>query len=119
MLVHRIVALAFHGPCPPGMECCHLNGKKQDNRAVNLAYATRKENHAHKHRHGTAQRGEKSNGALLTDDAVRDIRRAIIQGFSMAELGRKYGVSHSTVWLVVKGKTWKHVIDETPKPGED
>lgn len=42
--VHRLVLLAFVGPCPEGMECRHLNGIKTDNRPENLAWGTFEEN---------------------------------------------------------------------------
>lgn len=43
-LVHRLVMLAFVGPCPDGMEVCHNNGDPTDNRLSNLRYDTRAEN---------------------------------------------------------------------------
>lgn len=43
-MVHRIVAEAFLGPQPHGMEVDHRNGKRDDNRAVNLRWVTRAEN---------------------------------------------------------------------------
>jgi hypothetical protein len=53
MYVHRIVALAFFGECPTGLEVRHLNGKPGDNRVGNLAYGTRAENLADRVLHGT------------------------------------------------------------------
>lgn len=38
--IHRAVALAFLGPCPEGMEVCHNDGDKQNNRVENLRYAS-------------------------------------------------------------------------------
>lgn len=45
-LVHRLVCTAFHGdpPSPDHTDVRHLNGKKDDNRASNLAWGTRSEN---------------------------------------------------------------------------
>ena len=34
--VSRLILETFVGPCPKGMECRHLNGKKLDNRLINL-----------------------------------------------------------------------------------
>lgn len=42
--VHRLVLLAFEGPCPKGMEACHYNGNRQDNRIDNLRWATHRHN---------------------------------------------------------------------------
>ena len=42
--VHRLIALAFHGPRPEGLDICHGNCIKTDNRPSNLRYATRSEN---------------------------------------------------------------------------
>jgi HNH endonuclease/NUMOD4 motif len=44
MMVHRLVAQAFIGPRPDGLEIRHLNDNKLDNRLVNLVYGTRSEN---------------------------------------------------------------------------
>lgn len=42
--VHTLVALAFIGPRPEGMEVRHLNGNPADNRPENLRYGTSSEN---------------------------------------------------------------------------
>ncbi len=43
-LVHRLVAAAFLGPCPDGMEVCHGNHNPIDNTVENLRWGTRTEN---------------------------------------------------------------------------
>ena len=51
--IHRLVAAAFIGPCPSGMEVRHLNGDAADNRVRNLKYGTRQENVQDMIEHGT------------------------------------------------------------------
>lgn len=110
LAVHRVVALAFLGPCPKGKECAHLNGDRQDNRAENLRYVTRKENHAHKHLHGTAQKGERGGRAILKNAQVEFIRREYSAGrMNQSELARHFGLSHGTIWSIVRRKTWTHL----------
>lgn len=54
--VHRLVAEAFLGPCPQGMEVCHNNGDAHDNRLSNLRYDTHANNSLDRRAHGTAFR---------------------------------------------------------------
>lgn len=54
--VHVLVALAFHGPRPEGMEVRHLDGTRTNNRPENLAWGTHSENMQDKVAHGTATR---------------------------------------------------------------
>lgn len=51
--VHVLVASAFHGPRPPGMECRHLDGNRSNNHVSNLAWGTPSENNRDLVRHGT------------------------------------------------------------------
>ena len=57
--VHQLVCEAFHGKRPPGMECRHLDGASENNRAINLIWGTKAQNEADKVLHGTVQRGAK------------------------------------------------------------
>lgn len=59
--VHTLVAEAFHGPRPSGLDTCHINGNKHDNRAENLRYGTRQENVLDSVAHGTHANAAKTH----------------------------------------------------------
>ncbi|SEE26631.1 NUMOD4 motif-containing protein [Gordonia malaquae] len=59
--VSRAVATAWHGPCPKGMECRHLDGDKTNNTPANLAWGSRSENTHDKVRHGTHPMARKTH----------------------------------------------------------
>ncbi len=53
VLVHRVVAAAWIGPCPDGMEVCHGPNGQRDNSVSNLRYGTRSDNGLDRRRDGT------------------------------------------------------------------
>lgn len=59
--VHHLVAEAFIGPRPPGLEICHNNGDGADNRASNLRYDTKSANELDRVRHGTHHNANKTH----------------------------------------------------------
>jgi hypothetical protein len=116
MQAHRLVLLAFAGPCPPGMQCRHLDGNPKNNRVENLAWGTPLENAADKHRHGTTARGpwmaknrvrgERHHKAKLTEQQVREVLDSCE---SHAALGRRFGVNKTTIFAIRRGKNWRSV----------
>lgn len=108
--VHALVAAAFIGPKPSGKEVCHNNGRRSDNRRINIRYDTRSANALDRHAHGTMNQpcGERCAAAKLTKHAVRYIRE-VGGGVSQRALGRMFGVSHSTIAAAASGKSWKHI----------
>lgn len=50
--IHRLVLEAFNGPCPEGMEACHENGIRSDNRLINLRWDTSSSNNVDIVKHG-------------------------------------------------------------------
>jgi hypothetical protein len=103
--LHRLIAEAFHGPCPEGQECRHLNGDRADNRPSNLCWGTRSENMRDRVRHGTLNiRGERNPNAKLSDDDVRDIRQLLSLGCLQREVGRQFGVTQVMISRIKLGK---------------
>ena len=114
-LVHRLVMLAWVGPCPKGCVTNHKNGDKADNRLENLEYCTQSENMAHACRLGLTpkpptRRGENAPKAKLTAQDVHEIRSSKDTGRGRVKLlAEKYGVTTATMSKVLLGQTWKHL----------
>lgn len=67
-VIHQLVAEAFIGARPEGLDVCHNDGDKTNNRADNLRYDTRSENILDAVRHGThylSRQGECKRGHPL------------------------------------------------------
>ena len=108
--VHQLVALAFLGPKPsPQHEVAHLDGQRLNNHDSNLAWLQHSENERHKDLHGTRLRGSQIGNAKLTEAQVVLIRQALAVGIRQCVLAQAYGVSDSTVSLIARAKTWRHV----------
>ncbi|MGH9884849.1 MAG: NUMOD4 motif-containing HNH endonuclease [bacterium] len=106
--VHRIVAAAFLGPCPPGCEVNHINGMKADPRVVNLEYATSSSNQVHAFRTGLQScAGERNGQAKLTPAIVLEIRSSATgrRGERVA-FARRYGVNEATIRDILSRRTW-------------
>jgi hypothetical protein len=108
--IHRMVALAFLGPCPAGMEVNHKNSVKADPRLENLEYVTRSQNQIHSYASGLRMRpdvrGERNPRASLTEANVGSIRARVLAGEAQASLAREFGVARQTVGALVSGRTW-------------
>lgn len=112
--VHRLVAAAFIGPCPPGQEVRHGPGGKLDNRASQLCYGTSAQNHADRHRDGISNQGERHGFAKLTDAIVAECRRRHAAGETQLSLAREFGVNKSVMHHAIWGITWTHVTEPVP-----
>lgn len=106
--VHVVVATAFHGPCPKGLECRHKDGDHYNNRASNLEWGTRRQNLDDRAKHGRMVVGEQVITAKLTAEQVLEIRA--IKGSSHETIASAYGVVRQTVSRVMRGESWKHLI---------
>lgn len=106
-LVHRLVAAAFHGPCPDGLECNHKNGIKRDNRPENLEYVTKGQNEHHAHQIGLkSHKGSRNANAKLNERAVHECKKMYAAGVSQSKIAKRFGVSQSAVSLTINGRNW-------------
>ena len=111
--IHRLVLETFVGLCPKGMECCHNNGIKTDNRLENLRWDTRSNNAKDAVKHGDAsciRCGEDSLHHKLTE---QDVRMIIYmwktKEFTHKEIAKVYSVNRTTVSNIINRKSWKHI----------
>lgn len=101
--VHILVAAAFIGPRPLGLQVAHNDGNKLNCDALNLRYDTPVGNNANKALHGTAQRRESHPRAILDETKVAIIRSS---GLRQKDLAALFGVSPSTVQKAKCGINW-------------
>ncbi|CQD03654.1 NUMOD4 motif protein [Mycobacterium europaeum] len=59
--VHRLVMLAFVGPCPEGLETLHWDDDPENNRLSNLRYGTDSENQLDRVRNGRNSRANQTH----------------------------------------------------------
>ena len=113
-LVHRLVMMAFSGPCPEGREVNHRNGDKADNRLENLEYVTRQENIDHAVETGLiANKGEGNSQSKLSAGDVQRIRGEYRPGGGPGykALARRYGVTWGAVRNIVKRRNWEWLAE--------
>jgi hypothetical protein len=105
--VHSLVAEAFIGSRPDGMDINHKDRNPRNNRPENLEYLTHKENIQHARARGSfhskkmRMRGGRQCG--VTVDEASDICEAFATGiFTMSELTKAYGLrSRNTVPRII------------------
>jgi HNH endonuclease/NUMOD4 motif len=110
-MVHVVALESFVGPRPSTKHhAAHLNGNRLDNRIENLAWVTAKENMRHRDEHGTTMHGLDHHSSKLNPEKVIKIRQMHLNGVSLAELGRMFGVNETNIKKVVTRRTWKRVL---------
>lgn len=105
---HALIAEAFHGQKPAGMQVRHLNGDGSDNRACNITWGTAKENADDKKRHGT----QASAAKKLDWGKVRVIRRAKRKGVKTSVIAKRFNLTVATVNKINRQETWKPKLAE-------
>ena len=106
--VHRLVAAAFLGPCPPDLTVNHKDGVKTNNTKGNLEYLTIRENHKHAIAMGLYTPGNGNHGIgpppKLTEANVERMLKDRAAGSTYKELASRYGVSYGTAERTCSGK---------------
>ena len=100
-LVHRLVMLAFVGPCPVGMEVCHNDSNPANNDLSNLRYDTR-----HSNRVDMIFVGNQGRQKLHVSD-VLEIKQKLSKGAAIRDLASEYGVCYNTIWNISKERSFK------------
>ena len=106
--IHRLVLETFMCKCPKGMQGCHNNGDKSDNRIENLRWDTAKNNSADRISHGNQVSGENQHSAKLNVTKVKEIK-ILLKTESGSSIARKYGVSKQAISFIKTGRNWSFV----------
>jgi hypothetical protein len=104
--VHRLVAMTFLGEIPAGMDVCHFDGDRANNRLTNLRVDTRAGNMADSLRMGRHCRGERAHKAKLGEGDVRSIKASLAAGETVASISARTGINKSTLWNIKGGYNW-------------
>ncbi len=103
---HVLVCELVHGPKPgPEYEVAHNCGVRACCNPRHIRWATRRENHADKLLHGTAQRGEKHPRVKLTEEQVKEIRSLAGQ-LAHKQIAERYRITSGTVSNIINRHTW-------------
>ena len=105
-LTHKLVLWAFVGIRPAGLEACHLNGIKTDNRLCNLKWGSRSENQAHRELHGTGRIGKRFTQNRLSSEMVERVR-SLSALLNNTEIARALQMPRTTVNDLVSRRTRK------------
>ena len=110
--IHRLVAEAFLGPCPEGMEVCHNDDTRSNNHIDNLRYDTHASNMEQAARTGGQLRGK--------DPAfIQAVRERAADGESYASLASDTGVRKSVIRNMCIGLTCKDIPGPIIEPVTD
>lgn len=105
--VHRLILLAFVGPCPTGMHACHGDGSRINNALSNLRWDTPLNNHRDAVKHGRMHYGSQHPMAKLDEAAAAAIRAEYASGsVSQASIAASRGVSQTLISQIVRGLIW-------------
>lgn len=105
---HRLVAEAFLGPRPRGLETNHKNGDKANNHLDNLEYLSHSDNEKHAYRIGIKSfKGSKNNNHILTENDIPRIRKLLTEGnLTQKEIGAIYNVHRVTIGDIKSERRW-------------
>lgn len=109
--VHRLILESFRGPCPPGMQGCHNDGKASNCELANLRWDTPQNNILDKKKHGTMARGARIKSAKLSEPQVVEIRRLCAMQMQAADIAKQFNITRAAVKAIKCGRTWRHVVE--------
>ncbi len=108
--IHRLVLEAFIGPCPAGMEACHNNNIKTDNRLGNLRWDTHQSNQVKDGgARGIIGKGESNPMAKLNEYTVRYIKKLGADGWLHGDIALLARTTRRNVSRIIQGERWAHV----------
>jgi hypothetical protein len=109
--VHRLVAEAFIDNPENKAQTNHINGKKTDNRVVNLEWCTAHENMRHASKMGLLNRKSyNKNVSVLSVNEVLQVRSIYDQGwFTVKEISHAYNVTPPAIYKIINRQSYAYL----------
>jgi DNA-binding transcriptional regulator YiaG len=107
--VHRLVAQTFVSNLHNKDHVNHDDGIRTNNRSNNLSWMTHRENQKHAVEYDLKCKGDNHPNAKLTCKTVKQIRSLKSIKVSTSKIAEQFHISITTVNLILRGKTWKHI----------
>ena len=102
-LIHILVAEAFLGRRPSGLDVRHLDGNPRNNRVSNLVYGSRSENMRDVARYDKVVRGR------ISIDILRAVRQRLNRGEPCNKIAEALNVSANVVYKIKSGRTFSYI----------
>jgi hypothetical protein len=114
--VAQLVATAFLGPRPKGLEINHKDTDKKHNAADNLEYVTSARNKQHAWEAGIYwHRGPEHPQSKLTKKQVLEIWNLRNEGLTEHDAAKRYPVSYVTIGDIWRKKRYRHLLVGEPR----
>jgi hypothetical protein len=119
---HKMAWEAVNGPVPDGLwvlhhcdnpPCCNPAHLYVGTHVDNMRDMRERGRHWSRVNPERIIRGERCGAAKLTEDQVREIHRMKANGEPSVSLALRFGVTKTTVNMILRGRTWAHVLRET------
>lgn len=111
LTVHSLVAAAFIGERPDGLQVNHINHRRDDNRVENLEYVTPSKNvkSAVDFYGRIYPTGQSHPMAKATEQQIRESYKLLASGKTLAEVSKAVGISATSIQAAALGRSWKHL----------
>lgn len=112
VLAHRLSFETFVGPIPPGFYVCHKCDNPSCVNPKHLFLGTPQENSDDCTKKDRNCKGEEKPLSKLSEEQALEIFNN--RTMTNRALAKVYGVHHSTIGTIRRGKAWKHVSKNRP-----